>query len=37
MEFEETKGTTVHYGGEDFAANIHQHDTMPIIWIGEIA
>ena len=37
MEFEEMKEATIHYGGEDFAANIHQHDTTLFIWIGEIA
>jgi hypothetical protein len=37
MEFKEGKGTTIHYGGEDFTADIHQHDAMPFIGIREVA
>ena len=37
MKFKETKSTVIHYRGEDLAANVHQHNTMPCVWIGEIA
>jgi hypothetical protein len=37
MEFEEAEGTTIHYGGEDFTADAHQHYTMPFIGIRKIA
>ena len=34
MEFEESKGTPIHDRGEDFATDIHQHDTAPFVWVG---
>jgi hypothetical protein len=37
VEFEETDGVSVHHQGEDLAAYIHEHDTMPFVWAREIA
>jgi hypothetical protein len=37
MEFEEAEGRTIHHGGEDFTADVHQHYTTPFIGIRKIA
>ncbi len=37
MEFEEAEGMTIHYGGQDFTADVHQHYTTPFIGIRKIA
>jgi hypothetical protein len=34
MELKESKGTPIHDQGEDFATDIHQHDTGPFVWVG---
>ncbi len=36
MEFEEAKGTTIHDGRKNLAANIHEHNTTRFVWIGKV-
>ncbi len=36
VEFEQAKCSPVHNGREDFAANIHQHNASPFVWIREV-
>ncbi len=33
MEFKKLKGTAIHDQGEDFAADVHQHDAAPFVGI----
>ena len=37
VEFMETEGTAIHDGGENLAADVHQHNTAPFVGIREIA
>jgi hypothetical protein len=36
MEFEKAKGTTIHDGRKNLAANIHEHNTAPFVRIGKV-
>ena len=37
MELEEAKGTTIHDGRKNLAANIHEHEAAPFVWIRKDA
>ena len=37
MKFKEAESTTVHDGRKDLAANVHEHDAAPLVWIGKVA
>ena len=37
MKFKKAEGTAVHDGGENLAADVHQHDASPFVRVGQIA
>ena len=37
VKFEKAEGTAIHDGGENLAADVHQHDASPLVWVGQIA
>ena len=37
MKFKEAESTTIHDGRKNLAANVHEHDAAPLVWIGKVA